>query len=111
MPFNTGNSESVIETPNSSSDSSEITARSRAGDLHTGQLGLSRSIPSGGLSHSVPQILQRNFPESENVKRSPPVTIVNDLNRHFFVSRAGGRVFEQRALLRHIGVLLRVRDE
>jgi hypothetical protein len=52
----------------------------------------------------VPQILQRNFPESENVKCGPPVTIVNDLDRHFFVARARGDVFHHGALLRKICV-------
>src|ERR1700723_2984355 len=111
MPFITGNSTSVIGIPSSSSDSSAISARTRMEEWQTSQPDPSRARPWGGRSHSVPQILQRNFPETENVKRSPPVTIVDDLNRHFFVALAGGGVFEQRALLRKISINRGVRDK
>ena len=111
MPFKTGNSGSVIGTPSNSEDSSAMAARTRMEQWQTGQPAPSRERPSDGRSHSVPQMLQRNFPESENVKRSPPVTIVNDLDRHFLVAGIRGSVFEHRALLRKIRIFRGMRDK
>ncbi len=79
--------------PRNSSTINATIARTLADDKHTAQLAPSRGMPSGGLSHSVPQTLQRNFPESENVKRSPPVPIVKDLDRNLFIARARRGVF------------------
>src|SRR5580704_8628430 len=111
IPFKTGNSARVMWTPSSSSLNTAMAARMRVEELHAGQPLPSREMPSGGRSHSAPQILQRNFPETENVKRSPPVTIVDDLDRNFLVAVARSGLFQQCAMLRKIRERRHMRHE
>src|SRR6516225_8306264 len=80
IDLRTGKSQSGIAPPNSSSDKIAINARILTDDLHSTHVAPSRGNGDDVRMHSAPQTLQRNFPESENVKSSPPVTIVNDID-------------------------------
>jgi hypothetical protein len=62
-------------------------------DPQWGQLEPSRSKGPLGRGHSPPQTLQMNFPESEHVKRRPPILIVDGLDKLLFPSMVSGGGF------------------
>src|SRR5690242_672791 len=111
MPLSTGKSGSASSIPNISRESSAIRLRSRTVDSHFGQLGTSRPGASVGRLQIAPQMLQVKFSESENVKRRPPIAIVDGGEWFFLILLALRSVFQSGTLPRMIREPRRVRDE
>src|SRR5665213_3188218 len=110
MPLSTGKSGIASSTPKISRESSATRLRKRTVDPHAEQLGTSRPGGADRRLHATPQILQVKFSESENVKRRPPVAIVNGGEWFFLVVLAPGFAFhpQERAALEDFA--RRVRD-
>src|SRR5665213_840844 len=99
MPLSTGKSGIASSTPKISRESSATRLRKRTVDPHAEQLGTSRPGGAERRLHATPQILQVKFSESENVKRRPPVAIVNGGEWFFLVVLAPGEILQRGALL------------
>src|SRR5678815_6176598 len=110
-PLSTGKSGRANSTPTISRDSSAIRLRRRTVDPHVGQSGTSRPVGAAGRSHAAPQILQVKLPEPENVKRRPPIAILDSREDFFLVLLAPRQILQCSALLRMDGQPLGVRDE
>src|SRR5665213_3992313 len=110
MPLSTGKSGIASSTPKISRESSATRLRKRTVDPHAEQLGTSRPGGAERRLHATPQILQVKFSESENVKRRPPVAIVNGGEWFFLVVLAPGEILQRGALLGMKRKSRRVRD-
>ena len=110
-PLSTGKSGIASSTPKISRESSATRLRKRTVDPHAEQLGTSRPGGPAGRLHVTPQMLQMKLSESENVKRRPPIAIVNRGEWFFLVILAPGDLLQSGALLWMECRSRRVRDE